>query len=55
MCPPEVSQEDYDRLLKMKERQEKSYQTSKAYRDKRNKAVKALIADHKDEYDKMMA
>ncbi len=55
MAMREVSQADFDKLEKLKAREVKSRETSKAYRDKRNAAIKALIANHQTEYDGMMA
>ena len=56
MCPPpEISQEDYEKLEKVKARELKQKETSKVYRDKRNAAIKALIANHQPEYDAMIA
>lgn len=55
MCPPEVTQEEFDMLRKIKAQQESRAEKSKVYRVKRNFAMKTLIEKHKDEYDKMMA
>lgn len=46
---------DPQKLLQLVQNYEQRQASNKAYRDARNKAVKALIEAHKPEYDELMA